>query len=172
MPESIKTLLAQLIGTKTPSSSSAGGRIYWAHCVRQMGLVDTELRVYPVEHEPRYAKSLTIVELRNCRYVGSKCKSVFSRYLLNFIVCTVQTARYCARNRIFESYKGSIIRRSKLLVYLQALFHRLGDCNTDLGHDHELLWHPHAHTLSAEHTAALNAVVAVVRMRRERLIDY
>jgi hypothetical protein len=48
MPESTKTMFAQLIGTKTAASSSAGGRAYWGRCARQMGLVDTEQGVFPV----------------------------------------------------------------------------------------------------------------------------
>jgi hypothetical protein len=48
MPESDKTLFAQLIGTKTAGSSSAGGRAYWGRCAQQMGLVDTEQGIFPV----------------------------------------------------------------------------------------------------------------------------
>jgi hypothetical protein len=48
MPESIKKEFAQLIGTKTAASSSAGGRVYWGRCARQMGLLDTENGVFMV----------------------------------------------------------------------------------------------------------------------------
>jgi hypothetical protein len=48
MPESIKTEFAQLIGTKTASSSSVGGRAYWGRCAQQMGLVDTEQGIFAV----------------------------------------------------------------------------------------------------------------------------
>jgi hypothetical protein len=48
MPESTKTMFAQLIGTKTAASSSAGGRAYWGRCAQQMGLVDTEKGIFPV----------------------------------------------------------------------------------------------------------------------------
>jgi hypothetical protein len=47
MTESIKTMFAQLLGTKTASSSSASGRAYWAHCAQHMGLVDTEFGIFP-----------------------------------------------------------------------------------------------------------------------------
>jgi hypothetical protein len=46
MPESIKTLFAQLLATKTTTSTSAGDRVYWAQCAQQKGLVDTENGVY------------------------------------------------------------------------------------------------------------------------------
>jgi hypothetical protein len=46
MPESTKNTFAQLIGTKTPGSSSMGGRAYWGHCAQQMGLVDTDQGIF------------------------------------------------------------------------------------------------------------------------------
>jgi hypothetical protein len=46
MPKSTKNTFAQLIGTKTPGSSSMGGRAYWGHCAQQMGLVDTDLGIF------------------------------------------------------------------------------------------------------------------------------
>jgi hypothetical protein len=52
MPESDKTLFAQLIGTKTAGTSSAGGRTYWGRCAQQMGLVDTEKGVFVVGNIP------------------------------------------------------------------------------------------------------------------------
>jgi hypothetical protein len=48
MPESIKTLFAQLHETKSGVSNSAGGRTYWAHCAQQNGLMDTELGIFPI----------------------------------------------------------------------------------------------------------------------------
>jgi hypothetical protein len=48
MPESTKTAFAQLLGTKTAGSSSAGGRAYWRRCALQMGLVDTEQGIFAV----------------------------------------------------------------------------------------------------------------------------
>jgi hypothetical protein len=48
MPESTKTAFAQLLGTKTAGSSSAGGRAYWGRCALQMGLVDTEHGIFAV----------------------------------------------------------------------------------------------------------------------------
>jgi hypothetical protein len=52
MPESTKTMFAQLIGTKTAGSSSAGGRAYWGQCAQQMGLVNTELGIFPTDRQP------------------------------------------------------------------------------------------------------------------------
>jgi hypothetical protein len=52
MPESTKTMFAQLIGTKTTGTSSAGGRTYWGRCAQQMGLVDTEKGVFLVGSIP------------------------------------------------------------------------------------------------------------------------
>jgi hypothetical protein len=51
MPESTKTMFAQLIGTKTAGSSSAGGRAYWGQCAQQTGLVDTELGIFPIDRK-------------------------------------------------------------------------------------------------------------------------
>jgi hypothetical protein len=48
MPESTKTVFAQLIGTKTAGSCSVGGQAYWGCCAKQMGLVDTEKGFIPV----------------------------------------------------------------------------------------------------------------------------
>jgi hypothetical protein len=48
MPESTKKKFAQLIGTKTAKSSSAGGRAYWGRCARQMGFVDTDEGIFAV----------------------------------------------------------------------------------------------------------------------------
>jgi hypothetical protein len=48
MPESTKTAFAQLLGTKTAGSSSAGGRAYWGRCALQIGLVDTEHGIFAV----------------------------------------------------------------------------------------------------------------------------
>jgi hypothetical protein len=52
MPESIKNKFAQLIGTKTTGTNSAGGRNYWGRCAQQMGLVDTEKGVFMVGTVP------------------------------------------------------------------------------------------------------------------------
>jgi hypothetical protein len=52
MPESIKNKFAQLIGTKTTGTSSAGGRTYWGRCAQQMGLVDTEKGIFMVGTVP------------------------------------------------------------------------------------------------------------------------
>jgi hypothetical protein len=48
MPQSIKTLFAQLLETKTATLNSAGGRNYWAQCTLQKGLMDTEMGIFPV----------------------------------------------------------------------------------------------------------------------------
>jgi hypothetical protein len=58
MPESIKTEFAQLIGTKTAKSSSAGGRAYWGRCAQQMGLVDTEQGIFAVGTLPEGVKQM------------------------------------------------------------------------------------------------------------------
>jgi hypothetical protein len=52
MPQSTKTAFAQLLGTKTAGTSSAGGRAYWARCALQMGLVDTEQGIFTVDTIP------------------------------------------------------------------------------------------------------------------------
>jgi hypothetical protein len=48
MPESTKAMFAQLLGTKTSGSSSAGGRAYWGRCAQKMGLVDTDQGIFAV----------------------------------------------------------------------------------------------------------------------------
>jgi hypothetical protein len=52
MPESTKTAFAQLLGTKTAGSSSAGGRAYWARSALHMGLVDTDQGIFTVGTVP------------------------------------------------------------------------------------------------------------------------
>jgi hypothetical protein len=52
MPESTKTAFAQLLGTKTAGSSSAGGRAYWARSALQMGLVDTDQGIFTLGTVP------------------------------------------------------------------------------------------------------------------------
>jgi hypothetical protein len=48
MPDSVKTMFAQLLSTKTAGSSSSGGRAYWGKCAQDMGqLVDTEHGIFP-----------------------------------------------------------------------------------------------------------------------------
>jgi hypothetical protein len=48
MPESTKAMFAQLLGTKTSGSSSAGGRAYWGRCAQKMCLVDTDQGIFAV----------------------------------------------------------------------------------------------------------------------------
>jgi hypothetical protein len=92
MPESIKTEFAQLIGTKTAASSSAGGRAYLGRCAQEMGLVDTEHGVFVVGTIPEdctaieYKSTLASIVRTPLHNDRTDCKSTKSTCRVRLLV--------------------------------------------------------------------------------------